>query len=163
MKKLWEAASPGKIAALKALSESELLPAGRRKNAEDLRALAAQNVKSLEMEERFELAELTDAYRSLYAILSAEVHNNISGLEVRYMDREGEEGVLVRPGAFARRDPNYGRPCTLTMGEMVVKSTEEVLRMFGHGVAVISSAGRELERIATLAQAEDERLRKTGH
>jgi hypothetical protein len=63
---------------------------------------------------------------------------------------------LVGPGEFSRNDHNYGRPCTVTMGEMVVKGTEKVLRLFGHGVAAISAADRELQRIAALASAEDE-------
>lgn len=161
-KKLSERASAGGIAALRALTESELLPVGRKKFAAELKALKAEGVEPLGIDERFERAKLTDVYQSLYAILSAEAHNNIIELQSRYLDRDEEEAWLVQPGQFSRRDHNYGRPCTLTMGEMVVKGTEKVLRLFGHGVAAISSAGRELERIATLAQAEEARQSRGG-
>jgi hypothetical protein len=156
-KKILERASAGRIAALRALTESELLQVGRKKFAEELRELEAQGVRPLAIDERFERAKLTVEHQSLYAILSAEAHNNITELRSRYIDGDEEEAWLVRPGQFSRHDHNYGRPCTLTMGEMVVKGTEKVLRLFGHGVAVISNAGRELERIAGLAQAEEER------
>lgn len=158
-KELLEQATKGRIGALKALSESELLPVGRRKYSKELKDLAGKGVRMLSIAERFDLAKLTDEYLSLYAILSAEVHNNLSGLKSRYIDPVEDEGWLVEPGHFSRHDHNYGRPCTLTMGEMIVKGTEKVLRLFGHGVSVISDASRELERIAALAQAEEARQR----
>jgi hypothetical protein len=161
-KKLLERASAGGIAALRALTESELLPAGRKKFAAELKALKDEGIEPLEIDERFERAKLTDEYRSLYAILSAEAHNNIIELQSRYIDGDEVEAWLVQPGQFSRLDHNYGRPCTLTMGEMVVKGTDKVLRLFGHGVAVISSASRELDRIATLAQAEEARQSRGG-
>jgi hypothetical protein len=154
-KKFLEVASQGRVAALKALSESDLLPVGRRMYAEELRRLTAKGVRVLSIEQRFERAKLKDEYQSLYALLSAEVHNNLSGLRSRYIDRNDDDAWLVRPGMFSRHDHNYGRPCTLNMGEMIVKGTEKVLRLLGHGVAVISGAERELQRIAALAQTEE--------
>jgi Family of unknown function (DUF5677) len=156
-RRLLERASAGRIAALRGLTESELLPVGRKRFATELKALKAEGVEPLGIEERFERAKLTDEYQSLYAILSAEAHNNIAELQSRYVDGDQEDAWLVPPGQFSRGDHNYGRPCTLTMGEMIVKGTEKVLRLLGHGVAVISSAGRELERIAELTQAEETR------
>ena len=156
-KKLLERASAGRIASLKALTDSPLLAVGRKKFAAELAALKAQGIEPLDIDERFKRAKLTDEYQSLYAILSAEVHNNIAELQSRYIDGDDDGAWLVRPGQFSKHDHDYGRPCTLTMGEMIVKGTEKVLRLFGHGIAVISNAGRELDRISALAEAEEKR------
>jgi hypothetical protein len=43
------------------------------------------------------------------------------------------------------------------MSEIVLRSTEKLLRLFGHGIAVLSAANEELERISQLALAEDAR------
>jgi hypothetical protein len=161
-KKLLERASAGRIAALKALTDSPLLAVGRKKFAAELKTLKAQGIEPLDIDERFKRAKLTDEYQSLYAILSAEVHNNIAELQSRYIDGDDASAWLVQPGQFSKHDHNYGRPCTLTMGEMIVKATEKVLRLFGHGIAVISNAGRELDRISDLAKAEEERQGQRG-
>lgn len=155
-KKLLERASAGRIATLKALTDSPLLAAGRKRFTVELKTLKAQGIEPLEIGERFKRANLTDEYQSLYAILSAEVHNNVAELQSRYIDGDDDSAWLVRPGHFGKHDHNYGRPCALTMGEMIVKGTEKVLRLFGHGIAVISNASRELDRISALAKAEEE-------
>jgi hypothetical protein len=43
------------------------------------------------------------------------------------------------------------------MSELLLQSTEKVLRRCGHGVAVLSEANRELVRIAKVAMEEDAR------
>jgi hypothetical protein len=43
------------------------------------------------------------------------------------------------------------------MSELVLRSTEKLLRLFGHGIAVVSQPLRELELIWARAQAEDVR------
>ena len=67
-KKLLEQASRGGNPMLKALSEDELLPLGRRKNAHELKALQAKGVEKLDIDERFERAQLTNEYESMYGI-----------------------------------------------------------------------------------------------
>jgi Family of unknown function (DUF5677) len=158
-KKLLEVASQGRVAALRGLTESPLLPVGRRLYADQLRALEAEGFGELGIKERFSLASLKDEYQSMYAILSSETHNNISGLRNRYVIQDGDELRIVEPGQMSSNDHNYGMPATVTMGEMLVRGTEKVLRLLGHGVAVMSAAARELERIAAVGQAEDERAR----
>jgi hypothetical protein len=41
------------------------------------------------------------------------------------------------------------------MSEIVIRSAEKVLRLCGHGVAVLSEANTELGRISTIALAKD--------
>jgi len=63
-----------------------------------------------------------------------------------------------RPGQFSNHDHNYGRPCTLTMGEMIVKGRRRFCACSRHGIAVISNAGRELESVfRALTEGEEKR------
>jgi hypothetical protein len=154
-KPLLERASQGDNPVLRAFSESEILPIGRRHNSQELKTLRARGIETLGIEARFERAGLTNEYESMYAILSAEAHNNVSNLQSRYIDWNDERAWITAQGEVSAHQHHYERPCTLTMGEIVIRSTEKVLRHFGHGVAVISEANTELERISAIALAED--------
>lgn len=140
---------------LKALSEDELLPLGRRKNALELKALQAKGVEKLNIDERFARAQLTNEYESMYAFLSSEVHNNVSGLQSKYIDWDGNRAWLVPTGEASSHSHHYEEPCTLTMSEIVIKSTEKVLRLLGHGTAVMSPASSQLEQIWKRAQTQE--------
>ena len=59
-KQLLERASRGGNPMLKGLSEDDLLPVGRRKNAQELKALQAKGVEKLSIDERFKRAQLTN-------------------------------------------------------------------------------------------------------
>lgn len=155
-KQLLERASRGSNPMLKALSEDELLPAGRHKNAQELKALQAKGVEKLDIDERFERAKLTNEYESMYAILSSEVHSNISSLQSRYIDWDDKRAWLVPSGGVSSHSHHYEEPCTLTMGEIVVQSMEKLLTLFGHGTAVMSSARSQLEDIWKRARAQEE-------
>jgi hypothetical protein len=156
-KKLLEHASRGDNPALKNLSEDNVFPIGRRQYSQDLKTLRAQGVGSLGIETRFERAGLTNEYESIYGLLSAEVHNNISTLQSRYLDWDDDRAWITAHGESSDHQHHYEPPCTLTMSEIVIRSTEKVLRLFGHGIAVLSAANSELERIWKLAQVEDTR------
>ncbi len=140
---------------LRALTEDELLPAGRRKNAQELKALQAKGVEKLDIDERFKRAQLTNEYESMYAILSSEMHNNVSSLQSRYTDWDDNRGWLVPTGDTSSHSHHYEEACTLTMSEIVIQSTEKVLRLLGHGTAVISPARSQLEHIWKRAQARE--------
>jgi hypothetical protein len=156
---LLQRASRGDNPVLKGISEDAMLPVGRRKFARELKVLRAKGVKELGIAQRFKQAELTKEYESIYTILSGEVHNNISSLQGRYIDRDDESGEwwIVQADETSKRAHHYELACTLTMAELVLRSTELVLRLFGHGVAVVSGPLRELERIWALAQKEEAR------
>lgn len=154
-KALLERTSQGENPVLKGLSHDALLPAGRRKYARKLKALRAKGVHSLGIAERFDRAGLTHEYESVYSILSDEVHNNVSVLQSRYID--WDEAWIVPQGEVSENAHHYELPCTLTMGEIVLRSTEKLLRLFGHGIAVVSQPLRDLELIWSRAQAEDAR------
>jgi hypothetical protein len=157
-KPLLERASRGGNPVLKALGEDKLLPIGRRKYAQELKELRARGVEALGVDVRFERAGLTNEYESTYALLSAEVHNNISSLQSRYIDWDEERAWMTKQGVTSKHSHEYELPCTLTMTEIVLRSAEKVLRLFGHGVAVLSRPNRELERMWQRAQAEEGEL-----
>jgi len=154
-KQLLERASRGGNPMLKALSEDELLPLGRRKNAQELKALQAKGVEKLDIDERFKRAQLTDEYESMYAILSSEVHNNVSGLQSKYVDWDDDSVGLVPTGETSSHSHHYEEPCVLTMSEIVIQSTEKVLELLNHGTAVMSPARSQLEHIWKRAQEQE--------
>ena len=154
-KQLLERASSGKNPVLNDLSADELLPIGRQKYAQELKALQAKGVKKLDIDERFKRAGLTNEYESLYAILSAEAHNNVSGLQSRYIDWDETSAWIISYGDASSRSHHYQEPCTLTMSEIVIQSTEKVLALLGHGTAVMSAARSQMEDIWKRVQANE--------
>jgi Family of unknown function (DUF5677) len=157
-KQLLERASHGKNPVLRAFSQDELLPIGRRHTAQELKALEARGIDKLGIGERFQQAGLTHEYESVYAILSAEVHNNVSSLQSRYIDWDESRAWVVAPGEMSRHSHHYEDACTLTMSEIVIQSTEKVLTLLRHGTAVMSPARSQLERIWKRAQIEESRV-----
>jgi hypothetical protein len=156
-KQLLERASRGDNPALKALSEDALLPVGLRHYSEELEHLSAEGVRPLKIWQRFERAGLKHEYESAYAMLSDETHSNVSGLQGHYVDWNENRAWIVPQGETSKHSHHYELPGTLTTAEIVLKSTEKVLRLFGHGIAILSEATRELERIWACLQTEDAR------
>lgn len=154
-KVLLERASRGGNPVLKALSTDRLLPVGRRKHAKRLKELKAAGVEALGIEDRFKKAGLTHEYESVYGLLSEEAHNNLSVLQSRYIDSDDQGAWVVKLGQKSSRSHEYEVPCTLTMAEIVLKSVEKILKYCGHGVAALSQAHSELDRIWKLAQAQE--------
>jgi hypothetical protein len=152
-KPLLERASQGKNPVLKALSEDEVFPMGRHHYAQELKALQAKGVKKLDIQDRFRRAGLTNEYEATYAILSAEAHNNVSGLQSRYIDWDENSAWIIDIGEESRHRHHYETACTLTMSEIVIQSTEKVLQLLGHGTAVMSPARSQLDQIWSRAQA----------
>jgi hypothetical protein len=109
----------------------------------------------LDIKERFERAGLTDEYDSVYQMLSAEAHNNISHLRSRYFCLIDDRIVLRKTVKGMLPGHRYEHACTLSISEIVIRSTEKLLRRCGHGVAVLSDANRKLERKQQLARAQD--------
>lgn len=161
-KPILERASRGGNPALRGLSESDLLPPGRRQFSQELKELRARGIRALGAEERFQRAGLNNEYESMYSLLSAEVHNNISTLQSRYIDWNDERAWIVEQGASSEHSHHYERPCVLTMSEIVIRSAEKLLNLFGHGTAMLFEANRELARIWELAAAEDGRERPSN-
>jgi hypothetical protein len=154
-KQLLERASHGKNPVLRAFSRDELFPIGRRHTAQELKALEARGIDKLGISERFQQAGLTHEYESVYAILSAEMHNNVSSLQSRYIDWDESRAWVVAPGETSRHSHHYEDACTLTMSEIVIQSTEKVLTLLRHGTAVMSPARSQLEQIWKRAQTEE--------
>jgi Family of unknown function (DUF5677) len=154
-KQLLERASRGDNPALKALSDDALLPVGLRHYSEELEKLRAEGVRPLRISERFERAGLNREYESTYAILSDETHSNVSGLQGHYLDYDDSKAWIVKQGEVSTHSHHYELPATLTTAEIVLKSTEKLLRLFGHGTAVLSEAYRELDGIWARAQVDD--------
>jgi hypothetical protein len=91
----------------------------------------------------------------MYSLLSSEVHNNVSGLQSRYIDWDEKSAWLVPTGGISSRSHHYEDACTLTMSEIVIQSAEKVLRLLGHGAAVMSPARSQLACIWKRAQAQE--------
>jgi hypothetical protein len=161
-KPLLERASQGKNPVLKALSEDNMLPVGRHHYAQELKAMQAKGVAKLDIGERFRRAGLTNEYEATYAILSAEAHNNVSGLQSRYIDWDENSAWIIDVGQESRHRHHYETACTLTMSEIVIQSMEKVLQLLGHGIAVMGPARLQLEQIWKRAQDEDTMISRAG-
>jgi hypothetical protein len=150
-KKVLQNASSGRNSMLEALRMDPIFEIGRRLQTQRLAELESRGITKLEIGERFERAGLKDIYDSVYQMLSAESHNNTSQLRSRYLILR-DERLHVRAREGEPPGHNYEDACTLTMGEIVLKSTEKLLRWRGHGLAVVSEADAELTRLQSLAQ-----------
>jgi len=62
---------------------------------------------------------------------------------------------MNEPGETSSHSHEYEMPCTLATGEIVLRSTEKVLRLFRHGVAVLAPGFKELDQLWQRAQAEE--------
>lgn len=144
-KRLLQHASSGSNPLLKEIAEAEFFETGRRMYSDKVRELEKKGAKKLEPGDRFALAGLTDMYEAAYSMLSAESHNNISFVTSHYFDLSAEPPSVRPPGSW----PGNGAPraVTLNMAEIVLNSADKVLRLCGHGTAVLSAAMGELEAI----------------
>jgi Family of unknown function (DUF5677) len=142
-KQVLERASRGGNPYFAELEGSALLPDARRAHAQLVTELEKRGKKKLEPRDRYGLAGLTHEYESAYSLLSACAHNNVSVLLSRHCDLAAEPPAIR---LFNANTP-YEASCMLTTAEIVLRSAEKVLRMCGHGVAVLSEARRELERL----------------
>ena len=146
-KKVLEQASKGSNPYLEKLSEEEYFAKGRRLQSERVRELEKKGVTKLEVEERFKRAGMTLEYEGGYSILSAEAHNNISFIINRYFDLRPSQPVLRHQGEISPEQHRLDKACTFNITEIVLMSAERVLRLCGHGVAVLSPANSEFDRI----------------
>jgi Family of unknown function (DUF5677) len=148
-----EAASRGNNPFLQAISESGLLAPGRSHYAKVRKKLEKDGVKRLEVKERFKKAGLMNEHESAYGLMSADAHNNVSGIVTRYFEITEDAITLRQPNE--ERPPNYELPCTLLVSEILLRSTEKVLRHCGHGVAVLSEANDRFMAIAAVVSGND--------
>jgi uncharacterized protein DUF5677 len=145
---LLQAASRPDNPFLKAIRESESLPTGRSHYAKRLKKLSALGISKLDIGERFKLAGLKHEYESAYSLMSAEAHNNVSHLLNRYFDLNGPEIALRHADKETLDSPQFDLSNTLLMSDILLHSTEKVLRHCGHGVAVLAPARRQFEPLA---------------
>ena len=138
--KVLQAASRPDNPFLRAIRESESLPVGRSHYAERLKELSSLGISKLDIGERFQMAGLKNEYESAYSLMSAEAHNNVSHLMTRYFDLTGDEIGLRQPGKETLESPRFDLSNTLLMSDILLHSTEKVLRHCGHGVAVLAEA-----------------------
>jgi Family of unknown function (DUF5677) len=156
--KLLQAASRAKNPLLKALSESESLAVGRSRYADRLRELASRGITKLEIGDRFKKAGLENEWESAYSVMSAEAHNNVSHLLTRYFDFGSDELVLLDAGMRGSAAPRFDLSNTLLMSDILLHSTEKVLRHCGHGVAVLAGARSQFEPLAERIMKADDLL-----
>jgi hypothetical protein len=125
------------------------LAAARKMYAKQLQEAFSEGGKRLSVAARFKHADLKHDYEATYALLCAVAHNNVSTFLNRYFYAEEEEDQLKlrEPGKTYPRALRYEAPCVLTTAEMVLRSTEKVLRHCGHGTAMLSEANAALDRM----------------
>jgi hypothetical protein len=153
--KVLQAASRPGNPYLKAIRESEYLQAGRSSYADRLKELSSLGISKLEIGERFRRAGLENEYESAYSLMSAEAHNNVSHLLSRYFDLSGDELGLRQPGQETLESPRFDLSNTLVMSDILLHSTEKVLRHCGHGVAVLAEARARFEPLAVAIMEAD--------
>lgn len=146
--KVLQAASRPDNPYLKAIRESESLSAGRSNYADRLKELSSLGISKLDIGERFQKAGLKNEYESAYSLMSAEAHNNVSHLLSRYFDVNDDEIGLRQPGKETLESPRFDLSNTLLMSDILLQSTEKVLRHCGHGVAVLAEARSLFEPLA---------------
>jgi hypothetical protein len=157
--KLLQAASrPDYNPFLKSIRESESLPVGRSHYADRLKKLSADGVSKLDIGERFQMAGLKNEWESAYSLMSAEAHNNVSHLLNRYFDLTWDEIGLRQPGKETLDSPQFDLSNTLLMSDILLHSTEKVLRHCGHGVAVLAAARAQFEPLAARIMKADNEL-----
>ncbi|MGC1458261.1 MAG: DUF5677 domain-containing protein [Steroidobacteraceae bacterium] len=129
-------ASWGKNPLFAPISESESLPPGRRMFSERIKKLQSQDVEVKEPEARFVLAGMGNEYEAAYRPLSAEAHNNVSFITRHFLDTN-TDGLRIRGSR-----PGNGAPigAALMMTEYVIDATERVLKLCGHGPAMVTLA-----------------------
>ena len=144
-----EKASEGKNPLLAAIAQSESFAEGRRMYAKRIKALEREGVKLPGQEERYDLAEMSHEYDAAYKMLSAEAHNNLSFITQHYFDAHAEPPALRPRGSR----PGNGAPAAtlIVMAEIVLTSTDMVLRVCGHGTAILRPARDQLDSIRARA------------
>jgi hypothetical protein len=143
--RILERASEGSNPYLRALAQDPSFVEGRKLFAERRRILEKHRIERPTPEKRFELAGLKVEYQAVWSILSAEVHNNVSHLRTKYFVVDGD---MIRAKDRASGDgQNWEHSCSLHMSELVLESTERVLRYCQHGIGVLSDARRDFDRI----------------
>jgi hypothetical protein len=155
--KVLQAASRGGNPFLQAITASEYLRDGRSYYARKLKTLASSGIEKLNIDERFEKAGLKNEYEAAYGLMSAEAHNNVSSLVSRYFDITEDEIRLRQPGEDNQKTAHYELPCTLMMSEILLRSTEKVLKHCGHGVAKLSEAYERFHAIAAIVSGSEVR------
>lgn len=83
---LLEQSVPGTNPFLTGLADLHDIPAEIRAREQRIAELAAENRSSLRILKRFQRANREDEYRSVYALLCLDGHNNLSALVERHMD-----------------------------------------------------------------------------
>ncbi len=156
--KLLQAASRPDNPLLKAIRESATLPVGRSRYADRLRELSFLGISKLDIGERFQMAGLKNEWESAYSLMSAEAHNNVSHLLNRYFDLTGDQIGLRQLGKETLESPRFDLSNTLLMSDILLHSTEKVLRHCGHGVAVLAAARSQFEPLAARILKADNEL-----
>jgi len=146
-KQFFDIARQGNNPSLTAWKGHPKLEPARKMYAKQLQELISAGVTRLSVAKRFEHAELKHDYEASYALLCAAAHNNVSNFHNRYFYADGERLRLREPGKTYPRALRYEAPCVLTTAEMVLRSTEKVLKRCGHGTAMLWEANAAVDQM----------------
>lgn len=107
-----------------------------------LAELARQGREALSIEDRCAAVDRGDEYRSVYALLTLDVHNNLAALGDRHYTEAGENGHI---SIFAESADKSEMRLSMATGYLL-QSAEMVHRAFKTGDAVVSELLLEFDR-----------------
>lgn len=139
--RMLEKAKEGKNPYLAEIADSEHFDVGHKMYAGTVRELRGKKVRKLDAEARFKLAGLEHEYDAVYRMLSAEAHNNVSFVTFQYFDVSSGRAVMLKTGRGASKATMFNVP------EIVLAAAEKVLKLCGHGTAVLNPAMTIFDRL----------------
>jgi hypothetical protein len=135
----------------------------RRYYARRRQELGRLDIGVLSIAAKFERAGLREMYDSYYALLCSETHNGAPNLLSRYVAMDQDTMRARAPGERNRSQHHYEAPVALTTSEIIVRATERVLQLCGHGTAAMHEARERLDHVSRLCLTEEElRAGQTG-
>lgn len=121
-----------------------LLHEGLALHAKKIEELKKKGIRKLQAHERYERVGRTAEYEAIYTMLSGDVHNSIITVVLRHFDIDTEtETIRMRERSFER----FEGACLLLIAEAIIRASELLLRLCGHGSAAVSDARQQLDRI----------------
>jgi hypothetical protein len=136
---LLEHASRGTNPYLRSFTESPYLADWRRKHAQQINEARRHSVRRKEAEERFRLAGMEDEYFTVWKLLSASMHNNLSVLRSRHHQVAGNR-IGFRSSQF---NTPYELSAVSHACDLLVGATDFIHERYGAADADVLAKVRE--------------------
>jgi hypothetical protein len=119
-------ASRGDNPFLRQFSEHPSLPTWRASHAAQIAEAKRKQVKRKSHEERFELADMSHAYFTVWKIFSADLHNNVTALINRHVEAGDNMTFVSSEGRTPYEMPTVTHAC-----EVLINATDLVHKRYG--------------------------------